>query len=207
MRALENATAAASAAAGGANITSLQAAAQAAGPVADIPFSQLFSDWVAFNSPPAGNWQRQQVLAANALATINVQVRLLFSAVALWFECSSSGPWVVEQALLPQSTFRSANTAAAAHFLLTCHPGPQIINTPQTLLNANVTRVSTLRYGDAKTLPAIDVHLTEGFDAVPMKLLPVLNVSYSTGGLGFCNRNVQRVDGTGQASSQPRQPD
>lgn len=52
----------------------------------------------------------------------------------------------------------------------------------QNLLNGNVTRVSTLRYGDAKTLPAIDVHLKDGFDAVPIKLLPGLNVNYNTCG-------------------------
>lgn len=51
----------------------------------------------------------------------------------------------------------------------------------QNLLNGNVTRVSTLRYGDAKTLPAVDVHLKPGFDAVPLRLLPGLNVTYNTG--------------------------
>jgi hypothetical protein len=38
----------------------------------DIPFSQLFSDWVDSNM---GKWQPQQVPIANALMTINVQVR------------------------------------------------------------------------------------------------------------------------------------
>jgi hypothetical protein len=51
----------------------------------------------------------------------------------------------------------------------------------QSLLNGNVTRVSTLRYGDAKTLPAIDVHIKSGFDAVPKSLMPGLNITYNTG--------------------------
>jgi hypothetical protein len=37
----------------------------------DLPFSQLFSDWVASNSK---TWQPEQVLAANAIMSINVQV-------------------------------------------------------------------------------------------------------------------------------------
>lgn len=40
--------------------------------VQDIPFSQLFSDWAAANKAA---WLRQQVPIANALMTINVQVR------------------------------------------------------------------------------------------------------------------------------------
>jgi hypothetical protein len=41
----------------------------------DIPFSQLYSDWIASNSK---TWQPEQVQAANAIMTINVQVgRLL----------------------------------------------------------------------------------------------------------------------------------
>lgn len=39
----------------------------------DIPFSQLYSDWVASNSK---TWQPEQVQAANAIMTINVQVGL-----------------------------------------------------------------------------------------------------------------------------------
>ena len=38
---------------------------------ADLPFSQLFSDWVAAN---VASWQPQQLSVANALMTINVQV-------------------------------------------------------------------------------------------------------------------------------------
>lgn len=38
----------------------------------DIPFSQLFSDWVDSNE---GRWQPQQEPIANALMTTNVQVR------------------------------------------------------------------------------------------------------------------------------------
>lgn len=52
----------------------------------------------------------------------------------------------------------------------------------QNLLNANITRASALRFGDAKTLPATDVHLKPGFDAVPLRLLPGIRVSYNTGG-------------------------
>lgn len=85
----------------------------------DIPFSQLFNDWVSSNE---GRWAPQQVAIANALMTINVQ----------------------------------------------------------NLLSGDVTRVSTLRYGDAKTLPAIDVHIKEGFDEIARQLLPGLNVSYDT---------------------------
>jgi hypothetical protein len=53
----------------------------------------------------------------------------------------------------------------------------------QNLLSGNVTRVSTLRYGDAKTLPAIDVHLWDGLDSVPKKLMQGLNITYNTGTL------------------------
>jgi len=56
-------------------------------------------------------------------------------------------------------------------------PPPRLI--VQTLLNGNVTKLSTLRYGDAKTLPAVDVHLKPGFDAVPIKLLSGINVTYN----------------------------
>jgi hypothetical protein len=55
----------------------------------------------------------------------------------------------------------------------------------QTLLSGNVTRVSALRYGDAKTLPAIDVHLKDGFDEVPRRMLTGLNVAYNTGMFGL----------------------
>ena len=51
----------------------------------------------------------------------------------------------------------------------------------QNLLSGNVTRVSTLRYGDAKTLPEIDVHLRDGLDSVPKKLMQGLNITYNTG--------------------------
>jgi hypothetical protein len=37
-----------------------------------MPFSQLYSDWVAAN---AASWQPQQFPIANALMNINVQVR------------------------------------------------------------------------------------------------------------------------------------
>jgi hypothetical protein len=50
-------------------------------------------------------------------------------------------------------------------------------------LNANITRASALRYGDAKTLPAVDVHLQPGFDSVPLRMLPGIQVSYNTGEL------------------------
>jgi Flavin containing amine oxidoreductase len=40
----------------------------------------------------------------------------------------------------------------------------------QILLNANLTTLSTLRYGDAKTLPAIDVLLMDGFDTLTNKM-------------------------------------
>jgi hypothetical protein len=47
--------------------------------------------------------------------------------------------------------------------------------------------VSALRYGDAKTLPAIDVHLKDGFDEVPRRMLPGLNVEYNTGAVDACS--------------------
>jgi len=53
----------------------------------------------------------------------------------------------------------------------------------QTLLNANITDLSALRYGDAKTLPAIDVLLMDGFDVLTntMKMEPTpLDIRYNT---------------------------
>jgi hypothetical protein len=53
----------------------------------------------------------------------------------------------------------------------------------QVLLNANLTDLSTLRYGDAKTLPAIDVLLMDGFDVLTniMKMEPTpLDIRYNT---------------------------
>jgi hypothetical protein len=71
----------------------------------------------------------------------------------------------------------------------------------QNLLNANITRASALRYGDAKTLPASDVHLKPGFDAVPLRLLPGIRVSYNTGGqvcwgTGVEPSNIERLTAT-----------
>lgn len=51
--------------------SSAPAASLAGGAQQDLPFSQLFSDWVASN---AARWQPQQLPVANALMTINVQV-------------------------------------------------------------------------------------------------------------------------------------
>jgi hypothetical protein len=53
----------------------------------------------------------------------------------------------------------------------------------QVLLNANMTDLSTLRYGDAKTLPAIDVLLENGFDSLTniLKMEPTpLDIRYNT---------------------------
>jgi hypothetical protein len=55
-----------------------------------------------------------------------------------------------------------------------------LLSSLQTLLNANVTQLSTLRYGDAKTLPAVDVLLQPGYDEVVKKLLPGLAVRYNS---------------------------
>lgn len=56
------------------------------------------------------------------------------------------------------------------------------------LLNANATKLSALRYGDAKTLPAVDVHIKPGFDAVPKALMPGLKIQYNTGEIcHFCH--------------------
>lgn len=74
----------------------------------------------------------------------------------------------------------------------------------QNLLSGNVTRVSTLRYGDAKTLPAIDVHIKDGLDAVPKRLMQGLNVTYDTGALCWedsgavrCGQTVCPTEGLG----------
>lgn len=48
----------------------------------------------------------------------------------------------------------------------------------QALLNGNLTDLSTLRYGDAKTLPALDVFLYNGFDSLVKNMLPGLDVRY-----------------------------
>lgn len=50
----------------------------------------------------------------------------------------------------------------------------------QVLLNGNVTNLSTLRYGDAKTLPALDVFLFNGFDALVKMQTPGLEILLST---------------------------
>jgi hypothetical protein len=50
----------------------------------------------------------------------------------------------------------------------------------QVLLNDNVTRLSALRYGDAKTLPAIDVLLPQGFDSLVNALKQGLDIRYNT---------------------------
>ena len=53
----------------------------------------------------------------------------------------------------------------------------------QVLLNANMTKLSALRYGYAKTLPAIDVLLMDGFDTLTntMKMYPTpLDIRYNS---------------------------
>lgn len=50
----------------------------------------------------------------------------------------------------------------------------------QVLLNANISKLSTLRYGDAKTLPAIDVLLKNGFDSLTDILKQGLDIKYNT---------------------------
>lgn len=46
----------------------------------------------------------------------------------------------------------------------------------QVLLNGNLTDLSTLRYGDAKTLPALDVFLFNGFDVLVKIQTPGLDI-------------------------------
>lgn len=46
----------------------------------------------------------------------------------------------------------------------------------QVLLNGNVTDLSVLRYGDAKTLPALDVFLYNGFDSLVELQTPGLDI-------------------------------
>lgn len=46
----------------------------------------------------------------------------------------------------------------------------------QVLLNGNLTDLSTLRYGDAKTLPALDVFLFNGFDILVKIQTPGLDI-------------------------------
>lgn len=48
--------------------------------------------------------------------------------------------------------------------------------TLQVLLNGNVTDLSVLRYGDAKTLPALDVFLFNGFDSLVELQTPGLDI-------------------------------
>lgn len=50
----------------------------------------------------------------------------------------------------------------------------------QTLLNANITQLSTLRYGDAKVIPAIDVMLKDGFDATIEIMKKGTDIRYNT---------------------------
>lgn len=69
--------------------------------------------------------------------------------------------------------------AGVAHIRLCCFVSVCLTDNLQNLLNGNVTKLSALRYGDAKTLPATDVHLKPGFDAIPKGLLPGLNVTYN----------------------------
>lgn len=52
----------------------------------------------------------------------------------------------------------------------------------QALLNANITQLSSLRFGDSKTLPNVDVLLQPGYDSLVKRLLPGLPVSYNTSG-------------------------
>lgn len=61
-------------------------------------------------------------------------------------------------------------------------PPPCSIHTQhQALLNGNLTALSTLRLGDAKSIPAVDVMLRDGFPSLCHALLPGLDVRYSTG--------------------------
>jgi hypothetical protein len=48
------------------------------------------------------------------------------------------------------------------------------------LLNANASRLSSLRYGDAKVLPNTDVIVREGFDILPLRLLAGLDLHFNT---------------------------
>lgn len=50
----------------------------------------------------------------------------------------------------------------------------------QVLLNGNVTDLSVLRYGDAKTLPALDVFLYNGFDSLVKLQTPGLDIRLNT---------------------------
>lgn len=50
----------------------------------------------------------------------------------------------------------------------------------QVLLNGNLTELSTLRYGDAKTLPALDVFLFNGFDILVKIQTPGLDIRLET---------------------------
>ena len=50
----------------------------------------------------------------------------------------------------------------------------------QALLNGNVTQLSAKRFGDAKTLPAIDVMVRSGYAAVLDGLKHGLDIRYDT---------------------------
>lgn len=51
----------------------------------------------------------------------------------------------------------------------------------QALLNGNATQLSTLRLGDAKSIPAVDVMISEGFNAVADVLKQGLDIQYGAG--------------------------
>lgn len=55
----------------------------------------------------------------------------------------------------------------------------------QVLLNANSIQLSALRYGDAKTLPSVDVMLRPGLGSVVSQLLPGIRVAYNSGTHGY----------------------
>lgn len=78
----------------------------------------------------------------------------------------------------PQETMPIANLQLHANY--------------QVLLNGNVTDLSVLRYGDAKTLPALDVFLVNGFDTLVKLQTPGLDIRL--------NSSVVEIDQSFQTS-------
>ncbi|KAL4419167.1 hypothetical protein ABPG77_004890 [Micractinium sp. CCAP 211/92] len=75
----------------------------------------------------------------------------------------------------------------------------------QALLNGNLTALSTLRLGNAKSIPAVDVMLRDGFPALCHALLPGLDVRYSTAvaAVEQDGRNATVITADGEALSAP----
>lgn len=77
----------------------------------------------------------------------------------------------IYQAFLDKNRF-SPDQLEAANLLMQ--------TTFQVLLNANISALSALRYGDAKIIPAVDVFVQNGFDSLVDALKPGLDIRYNS---------------------------